>query len=115
MENRIFKVADFAKESNEAAVKTVIKDTEKSCTVVWVVKPGQSVKCHRHPNADDVWVILEGEGQFHCEVGKDTLVKAGDVIVNKANQCHGVTNTGDKDLKFLGVLAPVPAEYEALE
>ena len=115
MENRIFKISDYAKEDPNAALKTVIKDTDKSCTVVWVVKPGQSVKCHKHPNADDIWVVLEGEGKFHCEVGKDTIVKAGDVIINKAGDCHGLTNHTDKDFKFLGVLSPIPAEYVALE
>ena len=115
MEERFFKIEDYAKESDSAALKTVIKDTDKSCTVVWVVKPGQSVKCHKHPNADDVWVVLEGEGDFHPEVGKDVHVKAGDVIINKAGDCHGVTNNGDKNFKFLGVLTPIPAEYVALE
>lgn len=115
MESRIYKVSDYLKESNEAALKTAITATDKTGTVVWVVKPGQSVKCHRHPNADDVWYVLEGEGQFHCEVGKSTLVKAGDVIINKAGDCHGVTNNTDKDFKFLGILAPVPAQYESLE
>ena len=115
MENRIYKINDYAKEDPNAALKSVIKDTDKSCTVVWVVKPGQSVKCHKHPNADDIWVVLEGEGKFHCEVGKDTIVKAGDVIINKAGDCHGLTNHTDKDFKFLGVLSPIPAEYVALE
>ena len=115
MENRILQVKDFEKESAESAIKTVIKDTPQSCTVVWVVKPGQSVKCHRHPNSDDIWYVLEGEGQFQLEVGKDTLVKAGDVIINKAGDCHGVTNHTDQDFKFLGVLTSIPAQYEALE
>lgn len=115
MDNRILKVKDFEKESAEQAVKTVIKDTPQSCTVVWVVKPGQSVKCHRHPNSDDIWYVIEGEGQFHCEVGTDTLVKAGDVIINKAGDCHGVTNHTDKDFKFLGILTSIPAQYESLE
>ncbi len=115
MENRLFKISDYAKEDPNAALKTVIKDTDLSCTIVWVVKPGQSVKCHKHPNADDVWIVLEGEGQFHPEVGKNILVKTGDVIVNKPGDCHGVTNNTDKDFKFLGVLTPIPAKYEALE
>ena len=114
MKDRLFKISDYAKESDSAAVKTVIKDTDKSCTVVWVVKPGQSVNCHKHPNADDVWVVLEGEGEFHPEVGKDVHVKAGDVIINKAGDCHGLTNKKKKKKKFLGVLTPIPAEYVAL-
>ena len=95
MEDRLFKIDNYAKESDSAALKTVIKDTDKSCTVVWVV--------------------LEGEGDFHPEVGKDVHIKVGDVIINKAGDCHGVTNNTNKNFKLLGVLTPIPAQYEALD
>ena len=114
-DNRIYNIVDYEKEDENIPVKTVINTTNDSITVVWVVKPGQSVKCHKHSNADDIWYVLEGEGLFHCQVGKETLVKAGDVIINKAGDCHGVTNNSNKDFKFLGVLTKSPAEYEALE
>ena len=115
MEQRIFKVSDFEKEDKDLAVKTIIQSSESSNTVVWVVKPGQSVKCHMHDNADDIWYVLEGTGLFHSEVGKNVEVKQGDVIINKKGQCHGVTNNGNTDFKFLGVLTNSPANYEALE
>lgn len=115
MENRIFNVKDFEKEDKDIAVKTLICNTDASSTVVWVVKPGQSVKCHMHDNADDMWIITEGEGMFHCEVGKSTLVKAGQIILNKAGDCHGLTNHTDKNFKFIGVLTTNPANYTALE
>ena len=59
MENRIFKISDYAKEDPNAALKTVIKDTDKSCTVVWVVKPGQSVKCHNSlkKNSKSIFIV----------------------------------------------------------
>lgn len=115
MENRIFNVKDFEKEDKDIAVKTLICNTDASSTVVWVVKPGQSVKCHMHDNADDMWIITEGEGMFHCEPGKSTLVKAGQIILNKAGDCHGLTNHTDKDFKFIGVLTTNPANYTPLE
>lgn len=115
MEERIFNIVDFEKEDENEALKTVIKNTDASATVVWVVKPGQKVKCHMHKNSDDIWYVLEGEGLFHPEVGKDVLVKAGDVIVNKAGDCHGLYNNSDKDFKFLGVLTTIPAQYDSLE
>ena len=59
--------------------------------------------------------MLEGEGEFHPEPGKDVHVKAGDVIINKPGDCHGLTNNSNKNFKFLGVLTPIPAEYVALE
>jgi mannose-6-phosphate isomerase-like protein (cupin superfamily) len=58
--------------------------------------------------------VIEGEGDFHPEVGKDVHVSAGTVIYNKKGECHGITNNTDKDLKFIGVIAPHPAEYVAL-
>lgn len=115
MSNRIFNVKDFEKEDKDLAVKSLICNTDISSTVVWVVKAGQSVKCHMHDNADDMWIIIEGEGMFHEEVGKDTLVKAGQIILNKAGDCHGLTNHTDKDFKFIGVLTANPANYTALE
>ena len=114
MDNRIFVMSEVAKEDHSQALKTMFCNTDLSASSVWVVKPGQEVKTHKHPDADDVWIIIEGEGDFHPEVGENVHVSAGTVILNKKNDCHGLTNTSSKDLKFVSVLAPYPAEYVAL-
>ena len=111
---RIYDMMSCAKSSDEAAVKTGIYATDITSGVIWVVKPGQEVKCHAHPNADDTWIVLKGTGLFHEEVGKDRVVKAGDMIVNPKDHCHGVTNNSDEDFVFVGILSPIPAEYKAL-
>lgn len=114
MENRFFKMSEVAKEDPKQALKTMFCNTDLSSASIWVVKPGQEVKTHKHPNSDDIWIVIEGEGDFHPEVGKDVHVSAGTVIYNKKGECHGITNNTDKDLKFIGVIAPHPAEYVAL-
>ena len=62
---RFYEMMNFAKSSDEAAVKTGIYASELTSGVIWVVKPGQEVKCHAHPNADDIWIVLKGKGIFH--------------------------------------------------
>ena len=82
MEERFFKMSEVAKEAPKQALKTMFCNTDLSSASIWVVKPGQEVKTHMHPNSDDIWIIIEGEGDFHPEVGKDVHVNAGTVIYN---------------------------------
>ncbi|MFC2641515.1 MAG: hypothetical protein ACFN04_08125, partial [Propionibacterium acidifaciens] len=64
MGERIITIADHARSSEEAAVKTVLHSTDTSSTSVWVVRPGQQVRLHRHHHAGDVWVCLAGSGLY---------------------------------------------------
>ena len=51
---------------------------------------------------------------YHSARWQDVRVSAGQVIVNPAGTCHGVTNDGDEDFVFVGVIAPVPSDFVAL-
>ena len=113
-DERIFTMSDVAKSSDEAAVKTLFASHEHSNSVVWAVKPGQEVACHKHTTSDDIWIVLQGSGLFHPEPGQDVRVSAGQVIVNPAGTCHGLTNDGEGDFVFVGVIAPVPSDFIAL-
>lgn len=113
-EERIFTMSEVAESSDDAAVKTLFASREHSNSVVWVVKPGQEVACHKHTTSDDVWIVMQGSGLFHPEPGQDVRVSAGQVIVNSPGECHGVTNDGDEDFIFVGVIAPVPSDFIAL-
>lgn len=114
LEERIFTMSEVGKSSDDAAVKTLFASHEHSNSVVWVVKPGQEVNCHMHTSSDDIWIVLQGSGLFHPEPDKDVRICAGQVVVNPAGTCHGVTNDGGEDFVFVGVIAPVPSDYVAL-
>ena len=113
-DERIFTMSEVAKSSDEAAVKTLFASHEHSNSVVWSVTTGQEVACHKHTTSDDIWIILQGSGLFHPEPGQSVRVSAGQVIVNPAGTCHGLTNDGDEDFVFVGVIAPVPSDFIAL-
>ena len=107
---RRFRVANVAKAGN-VATRTPIDSTESTSGVVWVIKPGQTIQPHGHANADDIWICIEGEGVFYPTPGEEHPIAKGDVIVSAKGMCHGMKNTGTKDFVFVGILAPVPADY----
>ena len=108
---RRFRVANVA----NVATRTPIYSTESTSGVVWVIKPGQTIQPHGHANADDIWICIEGEGVFYPTPGEEHPIAKGDVIVSAKGMCHGMKNTGTKDFVFVGILAPVPADYFPIE
>ena len=111
---RRFRVANVAKAGN-VATRTPIYSTESTSGVVWVIKPGQTIQPHGHANADDIWICIEGEGVFYPTPGEEHPIAKGDVIVSAKGMYHGMKNTGTKDFVFVGILAPVPADYFPIE
>lgn len=111
---RRFRVANVAKAGN-VATRTPIYSTESTSGVVWVIKPRQTIQPHGHANADDIWICIEGEGVFYPTPGEEHPIAKGDVIVSAKGMCHGMKNTGTKDFVFVGILAPVPADYFPIE
>ena len=111
---RRFRVANVAKAGN-VATRTPIYSTESTSGVVWVIKPGQTIQPHGPANADDIWICIEGEGVFYPTPGEEHPIAKGDVIVSAKGMCHGMKNTGTKDFVFVGILAPVPADYFPIE
>ena len=110
---RIFHIKD-AICSDERAVKTTFFTTEATCGAVWIVKRGQVVAPHIHPGGDDVWICLSGRGVFYPSKGEEVPICAGDLIISKSGECHGMKNTGDEDFVFASVTAPIPSGYEAI-
>lgn len=76
--------------------------TQKSLTAVAIVEPGKAVhRAHRH-SMEEYLILVEGSGVWSLD-GKETLAKAGDVLYVEPWVYHGLTNTGDKPLKFVVV------------
>ena len=111
---RHYRLADVAKEG-DVATRTPIYSTDSTSGVVWVLKPGQEIKPHGHAKADDIWICIQGEGVFYPTPNEERPITKGDVIVSAKGMCHGMKNTGMEDFIFVGILAPVPADYFPIE
>ena len=113
MEQRVYEISAYAKQSQEKALKTVIRSTDSTSLSVWVMKPGQAVRDHVHHKGEDVWICLQGTGVFHPAEDEKVPVSAGKIVVTPKGVCHGMVNTGEEDFIFVSV-CPQLSDYEAL-
>ena len=63
------------------------------------VAPGGFTPLHHHPSEHEIFVI-EGEGEVY-EGDTPHPIRAGDVVLVRADDVHQFKNVGDKPLKFL--------------
>ena len=112
---RIYDIDLIKEEDDKAAKKTVFYSTDSTSGSVWVIKPGQTLQKHFHSNSDDVWVVLQGEGVYYIEPDKEVPLHKGQVLVAPKNACHGLKNTGNEDIIFVGIVAPVPADFNPID
>lgn len=113
MEERVFNLQSLKRFANKE-VKINLYETDKSSAALWCLQPGQEVFLHNHPNADDVWVVLEGEGQYFLKTDETTPIHMGMAILAASGQVHGMRNTGTENFTFIAVSAPVPVEVTHL-
>lgn len=62
-----------------------------------VLPPGARHERHRHPDADEFFIVLAGQGEIYTDTDKRTAVK-GDVLFTPRGHWHGFDNTGDEEV-----------------
>ncbi len=67
--------------------------------------PGEGNRLHYHPDADECWVILEGQYKWKID-GKEQKVSVGDIVVVKEKTWHQITVIGDKPAARLAITKP---------
>ena len=114
MDDRVYDLGARASFGSEPT-KVAVYQTDKSLGAMWCLEPGQEVFLHRHANADDVWICLEGKaGVYFAGDGKEVPIRKGMAVLARAGQTHGMRNTGADRFVFIGIAAPVPVEVERL-
>jgi mannose-6-phosphate isomerase-like protein (cupin superfamily) len=67
--------------------------------------PGQQTERHYHAASEELYYLLEGEGQMEVD-GERSAVVPGDAILIPPGAWHQITATGASDLRFLCCCAP---------
>lgn len=62
-----------------------------------VLPPGARHDRHRHHDADEFFVVLQGSGMIYTDDGREAAGK-GDVVYTPRGHWHGFDNTGDEDV-----------------
>ena len=81
-----------------------------------IVEPGRETLLHRHPVAEELYHIVQGQGLM--SLGKETFpVVVGDTVCIPPGVTHKIRNTGADELKILCCCAPAydHADTELLE
>ena len=92
--------ADYAFTRDKALKDQAVKE------IAWLhLNPGDSVGYHQHVTNEDVYIVISGEGVFKDNDGKDKPIKAGDIMIARKGQSHGIANSGKEPLVFLDVIA----------
>lgn len=78
-----------------------------------MVKPGEATREHFHRESEDVYYILQGEGEMHLD-GEKVAVRAGDAVLIPARARHFIVNTGKEELIILCASSP-PYSHEDTE
>lgn len=72
-------------------------DSDKLVVGHTVLPPGARHEKHRHPNADEFLVVLQGKGYIYTD-GDDEPSGAGDVVFTPRGHWHGFNNTSREDV-----------------
>jgi quercetin dioxygenase-like cupin family protein len=65
-----------------------------------VLPPGARHDRHRHPGADEFFVVLSGHGLVYTDEEDQPAVE-GDVVFTRRGHWHGFNNTGDEDVTLV--------------
>ena len=81
-----------------------------------LLPPGAAEGAHRHPGIEEVYFVLNGDGQAQVN-GETAEIHKGDAVPVLLNETHSFKNNSSKDLEFMvigiasqkGVLETLPA------
>ena len=116
-EDRVFKWAEYLKpnEATDEPIRSIVSLTPEAKVQAWTVAPGQRLPTHKHPTGQEVWTVLSGKGQYVVDASETTTpIAAGDIVVARTGEWHGVLNTGDVPLVFISLVSPSDAGNEKL-
>lgn len=93
--------------SEEKMKKNAIFDSPHLFYDTYCLLPDQAQKVHAHEGSDKVYYVLEGAGHF--TIGDEERdLPAGDAVIARAGEPHGVRNDSGGNLVLLVTMAPRP-------
>ena len=71
------------------------------------IRPGETVPAHTHPDEDQVYFVVSGEGVVELD-SKRTPVTTGSGVLIPIGTEHLITNTGSEPLDYVFFVVFVP-------
>jgi len=110
MQYRVYNIFETAPAKGRT-YRAPIYDCKNHEVHIWRVMPGEWIYPHTHPNTDDIWHVVQGEGEYYTSAVEKHPVRQGDLMLASPEEVHGIFNSGKEELVILSLLAPLPVEY----
>src|SRR4051812_613837 len=101
------KIADLIRFSEEKMQKLPVFESPKYFCDLYCLKSGQDQRVHSHAESDKLYFVLQGRGIFHI-AGEERELGAGEAVIARPGQEHGVSNAAPEDLVLLVFMTPRP-------
>jgi quercetin dioxygenase-like cupin family protein len=101
------KVEELIRFSDEKMQKLPVFESPKYFCDLYCLKSGQEQRIHRHQESDKIYFVLRGKGLFHI-AGEEKQLAAGEAVLAKPGEDHGVKNSAVEDLVLLVFMVPRP-------
>jgi quercetin dioxygenase-like cupin family protein len=93
--------------SVKVAVTPADEGVKQVVLTVGVFEPGQALVPHQHPESEEVYLCLEGEGTFYHGTDMTPVpLKPGTIVHVPAKTLHSTKNTSDKTFKIAFFMSP---------
>jgi mannose-6-phosphate isomerase-like protein (cupin superfamily) len=80
-----------------------------------ILPVGSSIGRHAHSmDNEEIYIIISGAGLMWVD-GREFPVAPGHVIINRPGGSHGLTNTGNVELRMVVIEVPVSKGSESLQ
>ncbi len=68
-----------------------------------ILAPGNSIGQHEHTGDNEIFYFIKGTGEYN-DNGTIVQVGPGDTTICNDGEFHGLVNTGDEPLEFIGLI-----------
>ena len=93
--------------SDDKMRKIPLFDSAKYFCDLYCLKSGQDQRIHSHAESDKIYFVLRGKGTFHI-AGEEKELGAGEIVIARPGEAHGVRNAAAEDLVLLVFMMPRP-------
>ena len=93
--------------SDDKMQKISVFDSAKYFCDLYCLKSGQDQRIHSHAESDKIYFVLRGKGTFHI-AGEEKELGAGEIVIARPGEAHGVRNAAAEDLVLLVFMTPRP-------
>jgi quercetin dioxygenase-like cupin family protein len=101
------KLEDLIHFSGEKMQKLPVFESANYFCDLYCLKAGQDQRIHAHAESDKIYFVWRGKGMFHI-AGEERELSAGETVIARPGQEHGVRNSAAEDLVLLVFMTPRP-------